>query len=259
MKAVLASEWLKLRSVRSTYLILGIGLSTILLGLALAASAAGMYDAAPPTQQARARIADLEEAFAIIPQLCMGVLGTLAMTSEYTTGMIRTSLALVPRRWPVLAAKSMVVGSLGLFVGVLAVFGTYFAARGALGDRFSGAYATAVGDRVPLLVSLSLTVLVFALLGVGLGALLRSAAGATAVIVALVYVLPMIIDKIPEPWSERLGSLMIGALPRQITGDIIATSVYGSSLSPPVAAVVMVAYATVPLTIASWLLCRRDA
>ncbi|NJP96597.1 ABC transporter permease subunit [Nonomuraea sp. FMUSA5-5] len=256
---VLTSEWLKIRSVRSTYLALGISLSAVFLGLALAAAAAGMYDAASPEQQARAKIADLEEVFTIIPQLCMGVLGTLVITSEYRTGMIRTSLALVPRRWPVLAAKSVVVGGLGLLVGAVTVFGSYFAARVVLGDRFSGAYTGAFSDRLPLLIAFSLTVPVFALLGVGLGAILRSVPGTTAIIVGLVYVLPMIIGKIPEPWSERLGSLMIGALPREITGDTITTSVYGSLLSPPAAAAVMIAYAAFPLCLAIWLLRRRDA
>ncbi|UBU15600.1 ABC transporter permease subunit [Nonomuraea gerenzanensis] len=256
---VLASEWLKIRSVRSTYLVLGLSLGTVFLGLALAAAAAGMYDTASPEQQARARIADLEEVFTIIPQLCMGILGALAITTEYSTGLIRTSLALVPRRWPVLAAKAMVIGGLGLLVGVVAVFGTYLVARGVLGDRFSGAYNTAFSDRLPLLIALSLTVPVFALLGVGLGAIVRSAAATTAIIVGLVYVVPMIIGRIPEPWSERLGSLMIGALPREITGDTITTSVYGSLLSPPAAAAVMIAYASVPMCVAMWLLRRRDA
>ncbi|WP_043641043.1 ABC transporter permease subunit [Nonomuraea candida] len=256
--SVLSSEWLKIRSVRSTYLILGLGVSTILLGLVLATSAAGAYDAAPPEQQAAARIADLEEALIIMPQLCMGILGVLVVTSDYATGLIRTSLTLVPRRWPVVAAKSAVVGALALLVGALAVFGTHLTARSVLGGRFSGAYATAFADRLPLLVALTLTVPVFALLGTGLGALLRSAAGATSVIVGFVYVIPIIVGNIPEPWSERLGSLMISALPRQITGDHITTSVYGSLLPPPAAAAVMLAYAAAPLVSATWLVRRRD-
>lgn len=259
MKAVLSSEWLKIRSVRSTYLILGLSLGTVLLGLALAVMAAGMYDSASPERQPIARIADLEEVLVIVPQLCMGVLGTLVITSEYATGLIRTTLSIVPRRWPVLTAKSLIVGALGLVVGTVAVFGTYLVTRGVLGDRFSGAYATPFGDRLPLLIALSLTVPLFALLGVGFGALLRSSAGAIALIVGLVYVVPMIIGHVPEPWSERLGSLMIGALPREITGDIITTSVYGSLLPPTAAAAVMVAYAAVPLLAATWLVRRRDA
>ncbi|MEU5860639.1 ABC transporter permease subunit [Nonomuraea sp. NPDC047529] len=257
--SVLASEWRKVRSVRSSYLIVGISIGTILLGLALASMAAGMYDNAPMEQRPSARIADLEEVLVIVPQLCMGVLGTLVITSEYTTGLIRTSLTIVPRRWPVLAAKSAVVGAMSLVIGPLAVFGTYFVSRWVLGDRFSGAYLTSFADRLPFLLVTSLTVAVFALLGLGLGALLRSAAGAITVLVGLIYVIPMIVGNIPEPWSERLGSIMIGALPREITGDIITTSVYGSLLSPPAAAAVLVAYAVLPLLAAVWLIRRRDA
>jgi hypothetical protein len=256
--SVLASEWVKVRSVRSTYLILALSFGAVLLGLALAVMAAGMYDSEPVERQRIAQIADLEEVLVIVPQLCMGILGTLAITSEHMTGLIRTSLTVVPRRWPVLAAKSAIVGTLGLVVGVTAVFGTYFVAGWVLGDRFQGAYSTAFADRLPLLAATSLTVPVFALLGLGLGAILRSTAAAIAILVGLVYVIPMIIGNIPEPWSERLGSLMLGALPREITGDLITTSVYGSLLPPAAALAVLIAYAALPLLTAAWLVRRRD-
>jgi ABC-2 type transport system permease protein len=257
--STLTSEWLKVRSVRSTYLILGLSLGAVLLGLALAMMAAGMYDSAPPDQRPSARISDLEEVVVMVPQLCLGILGTLVMTSEYATGLIRTSLAVVPRRWPMLAAKAAVVGTLGAIVGPAAVFGAYLGSRWVLGDRFSGAYATSLLDKLPILTATSLTVPAFALLGLGLGALLRSTAGAITVLAGLVYVVPMIIGKIPEPWSERLGSIMIGGLPRQITGDSNANSVYGSLLPPVAAAAVLIAYAALPLLAATWLLRRRDA
>ncbi|SDL90428.1 ABC transporter permease subunit [Nonomuraea jiangxiensis] len=256
--SVLAAEWLKVRSVRSTYLIVGLSLAAVLLGFAIATAAIDMYDSASPAQQAGARIADLEEVLAIVPQLCMGVLGVLTITSEYITGLIKTSLTVVPRRWPIIAAKSTIVATLGLIIGSTAVFGTYFVARWVLGDRFSGAYTGPLSDRLPLLVAISLTVPVFALLGLGLGALLRSAAGAITVIVGLVYVIPIIVGNIPEPWSERLGSVMIAALPREITGDLNVTSVYGSLLPPAAAAAVLIAYATLPPLAAIWLVRRRD-
>ncbi|HEX4811943.1 MAG TPA: ABC transporter permease [Nonomuraea sp.] len=256
--SVLASEWLKVRSIRSTYLIIGLSLGAILLGLALATTATGMYDSAPPERRPHARIADLEEVLVIVPQLCVGILGALAITSEYVTGLIRTTLTLVPRRWPVLAAKATIVGILGLLVGLATVFGTYAVSRGVIGDRFSGAYSTAFLDKLPLLTALSFTVPVFALLGLGLGALLRSTAGAIAILAGLVYVIPMIIGNIPEPWSERLGSLMIGGLPRQIAGHSNASSVYGSLLQPAAAAAVLAAYALLPLLAGLWLLRRRD-
>jgi ABC-2 type transport system permease protein len=257
--SVLTSEWLKVRSVRSSHLILGISLGAILLGLAIAASAAVAYDNAPPDRQSIARMAGLEEVVVMVPQLCLGVLGVLAITSEYATGLIRTSLAIVPRRWPVLAAKAAVLGALGLLIGPIVVFGTYFAAQSVLGSRFAGAYTSPFAEKLPLLAATSLTVAVFALLGLGLGTVLRSAAAAIGVLVGLAYVIPMIIGNIPEPWSERLGSLMIGALPSEITGDSLANSVYGALLPPALAAAVLIAYAALPLLAAAWSIRRRDA
>ncbi|MEW9547865.1 ABC transporter permease [Nonomuraea sp. NPDC050783] len=256
--SVLAAEWLKIRSVRSTYVILGISLATVLMGFALATMAAGAFDNAPPARRPDARISELEEAMVIVPQLCMGILGTLAVTSEYVTSLIRTSFTVVPRRWPVLGAKAVIVGTLGLLVGPVAVFGTYAVSRLAIGNRFSGAYTGPFIDKLPILVATGLTVPVFALLGLGLGALLRSAAAAIAVITGLVYVFPIIIGNIPEPWSERLGSIMIGGLPRQITGGSNDSSVYGSLLSPAAATAVLLAYAILPLLAAIWATQRRD-
>lgn len=253
---VLASEWLKLRSVRSSRLAVGIGLGAVLLAAAVAWSAIAMYDNATPLMRSRARIAELEEVVLIVPQLSLGVMGVLAITSEYTTGLIRTSLASVPRRWPVLAAKAAVVGGVALAVGPIVVFGTFFVSRWMLAGRYP---QSSLLDAWPTLTTSSLSVAVFALLGLGLGAVLRSAAGSIAILAGLVYVIPMIVGNLPEPWSERLGSVMIGALPREITGDDLTSSVYGALLPPPVAALVFAAYAVLPLLAGAWLLRRRDA
>jgi hypothetical protein len=174
----LASEWLKIRSVRSTYLNLVLSMGGILLGLAVAWTAAGMYDSAPPHRRPQAALAEVEEVVVIVPQLCMGILGALAFTSEHVSGMLKTSFTVVPRRWPVLMAKSVVVGLLGLLAGTITVFGTHFLCRLVIGDRFSGIYTTPVFERLPTLVTTSLSVPVFALLGLGAGAILRSTAGA---------------------------------------------------------------------------------
>ncbi|MEV4164643.1 ABC transporter permease [Nonomuraea dietziae] len=252
---VLAAEWLKIRSIRSSHLILAISLGAILLAVAVAMSAIAMYDSAPASMRAGARIAELEEVVLIVPQLAMGIMGVLAITSEYATGLIRTSFALVPGRRPVLAAKSVVVGGLGLVVGPVVVFATYAVSWSMLESRYPVA---GFADRLPTLVTSSLTVAVYALLGLGLGAVLRSAAGAIAILVGLVYVIPMIVGNLPEPWSERLGSVMLGALPREITGEDLTSSVYGALLSPFAAAVVLVLYAAVPLGAGLLLIRRRD-
>ncbi|MEV0196604.1 ABC transporter permease subunit [Nonomuraea sp. NPDC050691] len=255
---MLRSEWLKIRSVRSTGLLLVLSLGAILLGVAIARTAAGMYDDTTPAKRVTASIAELEEVLIIVPQLCMGILGVLAMTSEYATGMIRTSLTVVPKRWPVLAAKAAVVGALGLLTGNVTIFSTYFLVRQTIGDRFSGTYLTPFLDRLPTLAATGLTVCVFALLGLGLGALTRSTAGAVAVLVGLAYVIPMIVGKLPSPWKDWLGSMMISALPREMSGAPFKSSVYGTSLSPAAAVAVLAAYALVPMLAGTWHLRHRD-
>lgn len=254
--SVLAAEWVKLRSVRSTQVILLISVAAIGLAVAIAFSAVGMYEASSPERRATARMAELEDVVLAVPQLCLGILGVLAMTSEYATGLIRMSLTAVPSRWPVLAAKSVVVGVCALVVGPVVVFGTAVLSRAVIGSRFP---LQPVADRLPMLIVSSLSVAVFALLGLGLGAIFRHAAAAIAIVVGLVYVVPMIVGNLPEPWSERLGSVMIGALPGQIVGADLTNSVYGSLLPPWVAAVVLAAYAVVPVAGGFFLLRRRDA
>ncbi|WP_336204894.1 ABC transporter permease [Nonomuraea sp. LPB2021202275-12-8] len=255
----LSSEWLKIRSVRSSYLIAGLSLCGILLGLGLAWMTADMYDRAAPAQKTGARLAALEEVVLIVPQLCMGIMGVLAMTSEYTTGLVRTTLAIVPKRWPVIAAKSAVIGVVSLLTGSLATFGTYFVCRSIIGDRFAGIYLVPFADKLPLLIAFSLTVPTFGLLGLGLAAILRSTSGPIVLLVSLVYVIPIIAGNLPQPWSDRLGSVMIGALPREITGVSTIDTVYGSLLSPAAAVAVLVGYSLLPVVIGAWLLRQRDA
>ncbi|MET8001308.1 ABC transporter permease subunit [Nonomuraea glycinis] len=256
--SVLASEWLKIRSVRSSHLTVSISLGGILLGLGLAWMAVDMYDHATPAQKPGARLAELEEVVLMVPQLCMGVLGVLAMTSEYATGFIRTTLTAVPKRWPVMAGKSVVVGAIALFTGSAVIFATYFVCRALIGDRFGGLYQIPFTDKLPLLTALALTVPVFALLGVGLGSILRTTSGSIVVLVGAVYVVPIIVGNLPQPWSDLLGSVMIGALPHEITRDTTTNTVYGSLLPPVAAAAVLVTYALLPLLAGTWLLCRRD-
>lgn len=256
MTGAISAEWLKLRSVRSSLVTVLLALCGLLIAVGLALMAVAMYDSAPAAARPTARIADLEDVVVIVPQLCLGILGVLSYTSEHATGLIRTTLAVVPRRWPVVAAKAVVVGAVALVVGPVVVFGTFFLTHWLLGGRYP---VTVFHDQWPTLVTTSLSVPVFALLGLGLGVLLRHTAACIAALVGLVYVVPMICGNLPAPWRGRLGSVMIGALPREITGADLTHSVYGSLLSPLAAALVLVAYAVVPLLAGMWRLRTADA
>lgn len=122
---LLASEWIKLRSVRSTYL--------VLLMSAAVAVAVGIFSAATvkashldwatfdPVQTSLAGL--------LVVQLAFGVFGALAITSEHTTGMIRTTFAAVPRRRAVLAAKATVTAAAALVAGEAIAFAAFFAGQ----------------------------------------------------------------------------------------------------------------------------------
>ncbi|NUR89784.1 MAG: ABC transporter permease subunit [Nonomuraea sp.] len=253
---MITAEWIKLRSVRSSRVTALVALCGLPLAAAIALAAAASYDHAPPAARATGRIAELSDVVVAVPQLCLGILGALAFTSEHATGLIRSTLTAVPRRWPVLAAKAAVLAALAVPIGFIVTFGTFFSSRWILGGRFP---VTSFADLWPTLITTSLSVVVFALLGLGLGALLRHTAAAVAALVCLVYVLPMVCGNLPSPWRERLGSVMVGALPREITGADLTHSVYGSLLPPVAAAAVLVMYAVVPLLAGVWRLCRTDA
>ncbi|GAA0928528.1 ABC transporter permease subunit [Nonomuraea longicatena] len=251
--SVLASEWVKIRSIRSGYVSIGAGLAALAVGALIAWSAIAMYDTATPSMRRSASIAEVEEVVVMLPQLSMGILGVLTWVSDR---VLRTSLTLVPRRLPVLTAKAVVVAALGLAVGVVTVFGTFFLVHLMLDGRYPVA---TFAERWPTLAVTGLSVMVYALLGLGLGAVLRRTGAAVAVLAGLVYVLPMLFNQLPAPWNERVNSVMIAALPRQISGASLENSVFGDILPPVVAALVLAAYAVVPLLAGAWLLRRRDA
>ena len=122
---LLASEWIKLRSIRSTYL--------VLLGSAAVAVTVAVFSATTIKTShidwATFDPVQISLAGLLVVQLAFGVFGALAITSEHTTGMIRTTFAAVPRRRAVLAAKAMVTAAAALVAGEAIAFGAFFAGQ----------------------------------------------------------------------------------------------------------------------------------
>lgn len=259
MIGVLSAEWLKLRSVRSTYYMLGIVVVIVGLAAALAGYAAVSWDQMSDIARAHFRVAPLPPLTQMGVSLCMGILGALTITSEYTTGMIRASCTAVPTRRAVLAAKATVVGGVTFIVGKASVFGTSAISRAVIADRpIRGQPTGGIIDQFPLLFALGLVVMVFGLLGLGLGAITRSAAATIGVLVGLWYVFPIVVYNLPAPWNDRIGSLMLTALPGQLANTGNAHGVGGDWLSPPFALLVLAAYVVLPLVAATVLIRRRD-
>lgn len=255
MTDVVNSEWLKLRSVRSTtYILLAITLC-LLTGTLVAYLMTADWDTSSPDVQRKFSAADPSVMVVPFAQFCLGVLGAMAVTSEYGTGMIRTALVSVPRRRSYLLAKTVVVAAASLVVGLVTTLLAYQAGELITGDRPQPISAyDSFADALPSLAANTASLVLLALLGVGLGFLLRSTAGALVTLCGLLFVLPTLTLLLPQPWNERAYSIMLPVLAPQLAGDLPT-----APLSPVGAGLVMLAYLAVFLGAGATALLRRDA
>ena len=169
-------EWIKLRSLRSTRWVLAGGMvATVALGVVAGYNTRSVTG--DPTSNVLAGV--------LVGQVITGVLGVLAMTSEYTSGTIRATFAAAPRRLRVLAAKAAVVGAVALITGEAAAFLSFFAGCMALRHGITAPALSQPGVlRAIVLTGASLSPI--ALFGLGLGTIIRHTAAAITVVVGIV-------------------------------------------------------------------------
>jgi len=188
------------------------------------------------------------------------VLGVLVMTSEYTSGMIRATLAAIPHRPLVLAAKAAVFGVVALAVGEATAFISFFAGGAVLRH---GIAAPAIGQP-GVLRAVALSGAAFCLvglLGLGLGAIIRHTAAAIAVLVGGVYVLAQFIGAVAHGAGTYMPILIVGNSLAATKPECVRAA--GPQcvhfLSPWAGLGMLGLYAAVALGIGGWLLTRRDA
>lgn len=186
---VLRGEWIKLLSLRSIRWSILVALLVSLAGAALMSLAvAGTEFVTPETMPAMlVQSATIGTIFTV---LILGVLGVLAATSEYASGMILSTLTAVPSRTPVFLAKALVVAALGVVVAGVGTFGGTLLAAVFLGDGAFSAFGSA--GVFGSLLSTTVYLMLAALFAFGVGALLRSSAGAISVVVVVFFVLPIV-------------------------------------------------------------------
>ncbi|MEV0644999.1 hypothetical protein AB0I28_07015 [Phytomonospora sp. NPDC050363] len=218
MTAVISAEWLKLRSVRSTHYIVGV--AVLLIGGAALLSLARVTaweNLSAATRADNTGGGTTEETILQFMQLLGGIVGVLAFTSEYATGLIRSTFAVMPRRPTVLIAKAAVVAAGSALMATVVVFSSYGLSELIVGDRMP-AYEPSFTEQLPYLAALAGSVVVVSLLGLGLGAVLRSATGAIMILVVLIFVAQMVLLFLPAPWKHWIYSALPVALPDQLTG-----------------------------------------
>jgi ABC-2 type transport system permease protein len=201
----LRSEFTKIRSTRSTYWTL-FALIVVCIGIGALASAG---TASHPNGISRAGFDATQQSLAglYVGQLVIAVLGALTITSEYSTGMIRTSLAVQPRRGVVFAAKAVVFAVVTLITGLIASFGSFFVGQAIL----SGSHLSATLGEPNVLRAViggALFLTACGMLAYGLGAILRHTAAAISAAIGLLFVLTVLVQFLPSSWQNSLDKWM---------------------------------------------------
>jgi ABC-2 type transport system permease protein len=244
LRGALASEFTKIRSVRSTYWTLGaLFLVSVGLGIVAAAGTAAHFNAHPMSKAGFDSTQVTLGVFFEIGQLIIAVLGAMVITSEYSTGMIRTSLSAQPRRGVVYAAKAITFAVVTLVVSLVTAFTAFFAGQALYAS--SGVGVSLFGTaRIPgtmrpncqqtiqvgpgqfrcvnnhpvvtswlqihpsavlaAIIGTALYVTLVALIAYGVGALVRHTAGAIAAVIALVFIVPIVENALPSNWHNDI-------------------------------------------------------
>ncbi len=248
----LASEWIKLKSVRSTYLTMIAG-AVVAVGIAAGTGATNAARWSHLSAGQRAGFDPLTVSLfgMILAQMAFGVLGVLAITSEHTTGMIRITFAAVPRRRAVLAAKAMVTGAVTLAIGMATAFAAFLTCQALLSRAHAGVSLAAPGALRAVL-GAGCYMLIAAMIGAGLGAIIRHTAGAISALFGLLVVLPQLVIVFPAPWNGWIERWLPELHP------VITQHPQNGLFSPGITIAVGAAYAALALASAGWLITRRD-
>jgi hypothetical protein len=256
---LLAAEWTKIRSVRSTiwslvaFVVVAIGFSTL-----VAVVISHNWDRPGPHPELVQMQSDptglIFGAGFGLGQLALGVLGVIVITSEYSSGAIRSSLLAVPRRLRMLTAKCVVFGVLVLIVSAVTVFAVFFISTAIYRSHVSVTLGQPGVLRATIGGILYLTVL--ALFALAIGGLIRHTAGAIATVVGLILVVPPLVGLIPGTIAAHVHAYL-----PTVAGPLIGQTAQqsGDLLSPWQGFGVFCLWAAVLLAACGWLLDRRDA
>lgn len=253
------SEFTKLRSVRSTYWITFV-LVLASVGWCVAYCLGTVHQWPNMSAQDRSGFDATQDSIlglALLGQLVIVVFGALMITSEYSTGMVRTSLTVMPRRGTLYAAKAAVFAAVSLVVAFVASFGTFFLGRILLSSTHVAMSLSQPGVLRSLIVT-ALFVEACGLIAFGIGALVRNTAAALTLAFGFLILLPQLIRTLPVFLHNDLvrwvpGGDAINSMTGTIGGPIPHTFSAWGELA------VIVGYAAILLAAGAVLFSRRDA
>ncbi len=259
LRGAIASEFTKIRSVRSTYWTLA---ALLVVSIGIGAAITGGTEASFSHNPANKAAFDATQisliAFFEIGQLIIAVIAAMVITSEYSTGMIRTSLTAQPRRGTVYAAKAIVLTSLTLIVSLITSFVAFFVGQALLSSSgvsaslfhsvtipqnaivncpqkgvggggglppgckvvFSGTYVISPTTVLLAIIGCALFVTLVAILAFGVGALVRHTAAAIAIAIAALFIIPVLEQALPNEWRWDIMRFLPDAANRVVSVTI---------------------------------------
>jgi ABC-2 type transport system permease protein len=252
---VLRAEWTKARAVPSTMwtlivaAVLGIG-----LGALISALAAHHYASSSPSSRLTWDPTSISDSGLSIAQLAIGVLGVLLMTSEYSSGAIGSSLAAVPRRGRLLGAKAVVIMAMTFVAVEIIAFVAFWIGQALISGH---APSASLGQPVVLraLIGAGLYGAVLGMMGLAFGTIIRHTAGAIAVLVAIIYVLPGVAGALPASIEHPVQEYW----PTQAGGQVTIVTRTANTLPPWAGFGVFVLFVAILSVLALTSLNRRDA
>ncbi|MEU7615326.1 ABC transporter permease [Micromonospora rifamycinica] len=243
---VVAAEWTKFSSLRSTWITIGTSVVLLIAFGAIASAASSAGDGMSAV--------DLALSGSTLAALAVGVLGVLLGAGEYTTGMIRATLAAVPRRLPVLWSKSLVAGLAGLIAMTAGAFAAFALGSVVLNDDVDGLSLGADGV-LRALFGAGLYLGLIAVLGVALGVLVRASAGAIAILAGLLLIVPGLALLLPDSIAESVSPY----LPSNAGGAVMTLAPGDGTLAPWAGLAVFAGYVVIALAAAAYRLKKTDA
>jgi ABC-type transport system involved in multi-copper enzyme maturation permease subunit len=250
----IGAEWIKLRSLRSTWWVIGSALGIFVLVGVLTCH----YDVtgwAERTREQQAGFDALPEPLIgyLIAQVAFAAIGVLSITGEYSTGQIRTTFTALPSRPTVLGAKALAIAALTLVTATVATLTAFVTGQAILSGKHVGLSLTDPG--VGRAVTATIAYLVAAaLLGLGLGAIFRHVVPSICVLVAFLFLIPQMLHG-TRGWIEQVSN----ALPATALHRLIINQPWEGAPSVFESWVSILIYPAVTLGIARILIVRRDS
>jgi len=255
LRLALWAETTKLRTVRSTmWALLATLVATIGIGSLIAMARVSRWDRLSLREQIHfdAAAASLRGIF--LAQLVLGVLGVLVISSEFATGMIRTTFTAMPRRGTVLVAKALVFAVVAFVVALAGCLVAFAIGQSIFAQKHVGISLSAPGA-LRAVVGGAVYLMAVGLLGLALGTLLRRTAGAIATLFGLLLILPLLVGALPDPWNTDISKYLPGD-----AGRALFTVQHQSGLLSPLGGLLALgAWVLGGLVVAGIVLRRRDA